>query len=88
MIPTLHIGMFVFKSISYQGTCFKLYAVSKGDIHYMKNSRVINIGILVPRMLLGIGAFIASPNIKILDMAKCLGTSSSFNIIHLTEKML
>ena len=88
MIPTLHIGMFVFKLISYQSTCFKLYAVSKSDIHYMKNSRVINIGILVPRMLLEIGAFIASPNIKILDMEKCLGTSSSFNMIHLTKEML
>ena len=70
MIPTLHIGMFVFKWISYQGTCFKFYAVSEGDIHNMKNSRVINIGILVPRMLLEIGALIASPNMKILDMAK------------------
>ena len=69
-VSTLHIGMFVFKLISYQGTCFKLYAVSKCDIHNMKNSRVINIGILVPRMLLEIGALIASPNIKILDMAK------------------
>ena len=88
MIPTLHIGMLVIKSISYQGTCFKFSAVSKGDRHYMKNSCVISIGILVPRTLLEIGAFIASPSIKILDMEKCLGTSSSFNMIHLTKKML